>query len=129
MSNTMSPRILVENTAGITVARFVDHQILAEDVILDIEEQLNDLAVTHAAEPIVVSFHEVQFMSSTILAMLLRLSRSVTKAGGQLKLCGISPHLMDVFKITRFDRLFDIHAEEWSAIDSFGSRPAALQRG
>lgn len=124
----MSPRIYVENTAGVTVARLVDSQIVAEDVVLEVEEQLNDLAASHGAEPIVLSFHEVQFMSSTVLAILLRFSRAVSKAGGRLKLCGIGPHLMEVFKITRFDRLFDIHTEEWSAIDAFESGHAVLPK-
>ena len=55
-------------------------------------------------------------------------SRAVKVAGGRLKLCGINPLIMDVFKITRFDRLFEIHDEEWTAIDSFESSSADLQR-
>jgi anti-sigma B factor antagonist len=129
MSSSLSSRIFVETTAGIIVARFVDSQIVAEDVVHEVEEQLKELAETHAAADVLLSFHEVQFMSSTVLAMLLRFLRAVKVAGGRLKLCGINPLIMDVFKITRFDRLFEIHAEEWTAIDSFESSSAALQRG
>jgi len=128
MSSSSTSRILVETTVGITVARFVDSQIVAEDVVHEVEDQLNELAQSHGADDIVLSFHEVQFMSSTVLAMLLKLSRAVKVAGGRLKLCGINPLIMDVFKITRFDRLFEIHNEEWAAIDSFESSSTALQR-
>jgi anti-sigma B factor antagonist len=43
----------------------------------------------------------------------------MTSAGGRLKLCGIAPDIMAAFRITRFDRLFEIHEHESTALDSF----------
>src|SRR6185312_1300147 len=60
MSSSLSSRIFVETTAGIIVARFVDSQIVAEDVVHEVEEQLKELAETHAAGDVLLSFHEVQ---------------------------------------------------------------------
>jgi anti-sigma B factor antagonist len=128
MSTTGKSRIFVETTAGVTVARFVDAQLIADETINDLHDQLNALAEGFGAGELVVSLREVRLMSSTVLAILLRFSRRVEKAGGQLKLCGIDRSLMDVFKITRFDRLFEIHDQEWEAIEAFKDRAPALAR-
>ena len=66
-----------------------------------------------------LNFRAVQYMSSTMLAVLLKYARRVAGLRGQLKLCCIAPDLLEVFRITRFDRLFEIHAEELTALDSF----------
>ena len=39
-----------------------------------------------------------------------------------LKLCNISPDIMEVFKITRLNRVFDIYDDENSAITAFAKK-------
>jgi anti-sigma B factor antagonist len=119
MSQTTYPRVLVETVQGITVATFSEEMIIAEDVIHDVDEQLDGLVDATRPANILLNFREVRCMSSTMLAVLLKLARKVGAAGGRLKLCGLSENLQEIFKITRFDRLFEIHDEEWLALDSF----------
>jgi anti-sigma B factor antagonist len=119
MSQTTSPRLLVENVQGIIVARFTDEMIVSEEVIWEVDEQLMGLLDGPSAPKLLLNFRDVRVMSSTMLAILLKLSRRVAGARGELKLCGLSPDLLEIFRITRFDRMFEIHAEEWTALDSF----------
>jgi anti-sigma B factor antagonist len=119
MSRLASPRLLVETIHGITVASFADTEILTEEVIDDVSEQLRDLIEGLGAADILLNFREVRLMSSAMLATLLRFARRVSAVGGRLKLCGLAPDLLQAFKITRFDRLFEIYDEESSALDSF----------
>ena len=39
--------------------------------------------------------------------------------GAALKLSGISPDILEVFKITKLHKMFDIENDEQSAIDAF----------
>jgi anti-sigma B factor antagonist len=119
MPKLASPRVLVESIHGITVARFADAEILTEGVIEEVSDQLRDLVDGRGAADILLNFGEVRLMSSTMLAVLFRFSRRVADARGRLKLCCIAPDLMQAFKITRFDRIFEIHDEESSALDAF----------
>jgi anti-anti-sigma factor len=119
MSRLASPRLLVETIHGITVASFADSEILTEDVIGDVSDQLQDLVEGLGPADVLLNFREVRLMSSAMLATLLRFGRRVTGAGGRLKLCGLAPDLLQAFKITRFDRLFEIYGEESAALDSF----------
>jgi len=121
MSRIASPRLLMETIHGITVASFADAELLTEDAIHEIGDQLQDLAggIGPANRNVLLNFRDVRLMSSTMLAILFKFARRVTAAGGRLKLCGIAPDLMVAFRITRFDRLFEIFEEESTALDSF----------
>ena len=39
--------------------------------------------------------------------------------GGIVKFCNVAPDILDVFRMTSVDRLFDIHVSEADAIASF----------
>jgi len=119
MSRLASPRVLVETIHGITVASFADAEILTEEVIDEVYEQLRDLVEGLGPAGVLLNFREVRLMSSTMLAVLLKFARRVAAAGGRLKLCGLSSDLLQAFKITRFDRIFEIYDEESTALDSF----------
>lgn len=116
---TASPRLLVETIEGVTLASFTDEMLIDEGVIADVDEQLMDLAGGAGPARLLLHFGAVRVMSSTMLAILLKLSRRVAAEGGRLMLCGLSEDLMEIFRITRFDRLFAIHDEEWQALDAF----------
>ena len=119
MSRIASPRLLMETIHGITVASFADAELLTEDVIHEVGEQLQELAGGLGQADVLLNFRGVRLMSSTMLGVLFKFARRIAAAGGRLKLCGIAPDLLAAFKITRFDRLFEIHDEESTALDSF----------
>jgi anti-sigma B factor antagonist len=119
MSATFTRRLLVESVEGVTVVNFVDAALTSEEVIQQLEEQLLALTDQAGVKKLLLSFRDVQLMSSAVLAVLLKVSRRVTQAGGRLRLCGLAPGLRDVFRITRLDRVFEIHDAEAAALDSF----------
>jgi anti-sigma B factor antagonist len=43
----------------------------------------------------------------------------VAAVKGKLKLCCIHPDLLEVFRITRLDQVFEIHADEQAALQKF----------
>jgi anti-sigma B factor antagonist len=119
MMQVTTPRVLIETVHGITVASFTDEAIVSEEVILEVGEQLVDLLDGARPERLVLNFREVRSMSSTMLAILLKVARKVGQFGGRLKLCCLAADLQEIFRITRFDRLFEIYDEESLALDSF----------
>jgi anti-sigma B factor antagonist len=109
----------VETVEGITIASFTDEMLVSEDVIREVDEQLMSLLGGPSSEKLLLNFREVRVMSSTMLAILLKLARKISGVQGELKLCGLGPDLLEIFRISRFDRLFEIHDEEWTALDTF----------
>lgn len=118
MLTTLKPRVYMESVGGTTVVSFADTDLTSEAVIAEVGDQLRLIDGSRLSQ-VVLSFRDVQLMSSTMLAVLLGFSRRVAAAGGRLKLSGIAPDLLVVFRITRFDRIFEIYPDDPSALDSF----------
>jgi anti-anti-sigma factor len=67
--------------------------------------------VSGEVEPVIVlDFADVQFLASGSLAELIHLRRQVDLAKGRLRLRHLRPDLVEVFRITRLDRVFDFEA-------------------
>lgn len=70
-------------------------------------------------ERVLINFRGLDFITSAGLAKLASLRKQVSKGGGQLKLCGVSSVIMDVFKMMNFHKLFEIYDSEDKAIADF----------
>jgi anti-sigma B factor antagonist len=65
---------------------------------------------------VVVNLRQVDFMDSSCLsALVLGLKRAREKQG-HLCLCGLQPPVRLIFELTRFDKVFEIFADEADAV-------------
>jgi anti-sigma B factor antagonist len=118
MSSTTSPRVLLDLVDGITVVTFTERALVNEQLVHEVGQELR-LIGEPALLKVLVNFVGVEFLSSALLTELLRLARRIGLVGGQMKLCCVAPDLTEVFRVTGFDRIFEIHDEEWRALDTF----------
>jgi anti-sigma B factor antagonist len=110
----------VEKTIdGITVAGFVDAELVDDRVVAEVEEELWELAYGAGAVSLLLNLASIRRMSSSLLGVLLHFSRRFQAIGGCLKLCCLAPDLLEVFRIARYESLFEIYSEEMHALDSF----------
>ena len=128
MHSTVCPRVFVEDVEGIVIASLVDATLLEQGAIEEVDEQLIELSGWLGDADVLLSFRDVHLMSTMLLAVVLRFARTVSRSGARLKLCGIAPHLLEVFRITRFDRLFAIYPDETSALSAFEVERAVARR-
>ena len=112
-------RLKVRKTNGLTIVKFSDRKILDELCILEIQEELERLVSAKTGGHFLLSFMQVEHLSSAALAMLITLKKQVEKENGKLKLSDINPQIFEVFKITRLNKLFDIHTSTDEAMASF----------
>jgi anti-sigma B factor antagonist len=54
-----------------------------------------------------------------MLAHLVKVLNKVKEVKGKLRLCGLRPPVMDAFKVSNFDKIFDIYPDEMSALKKF----------
>ena len=104
---------------GVQVVEFNDRKILEELSISEIGEELAELIDGIQEVKILLSFKSVEHLSSAALGMLITLSKKVDEQTGKLKLSDITPQIYEVFKITRLNKLFEIHDTAEQAIASF----------
>ncbi|MBY0238151.1 MAG: STAS domain-containing protein [Burkholderiaceae bacterium] len=73
-------------------------------------------ACTAGGLPLVLDFAQVSYISSIGLRALMLAIKQVKAQGGRMVLAGLSPLVLEVFKISRFDMLFQIFADRDAAL-------------
>jgi len=112
-------RIDVSKVGDVSVVRFVDKKILDEAGIQELGAELFGLVEHDNRRSIVLNFSDVEFLSSAALGKLITLDRKVKAAKGRLKMSNIRPEVLEVFQITKLNKVFDIRGEEAEALSAF----------
>jgi anti-sigma B factor antagonist len=112
-------RLDMDEVKDVTVARFTDKKILDESNIQIIGNQLFSLVDEDHRQKIVLDFTNVEYLSSAALGKLITLDKKVKASGGKLRLCSIRSDILEVFKITRLDKLFTIRENREKALEGF----------
>ena len=119
MSQGSRRHLRLENVNGITVVSFVDTKIVTEENIQEVGDQLYSLVEDEGHKQLLLNFGNVQYLSSAALGKLINLKKKVGAVKGKLKLCCIHPDLLEVFRITRLDQVFEIHDDQQAALATF----------
>jgi anti-sigma B factor antagonist len=85
--------------------------------ITSLQHELEKLTVL--TKKVVLHLGEVTFIDSVGLGALVRQFGTLRAKGGDLKLCQVSPFLLQVLQITNLLRIFPMHASEAEAIQAF----------
>ena len=112
--------LLIQTIRDVTVVNFGDTSILDSLQIQQLGDELYNLVDTLYRQRLILDFSKVRFLSSSALGVLVTLQKKSAAIKGKLLLCGLRKELLDVFKITRLDRLFEIFDDEAGALSSFG---------
>jgi anti-sigma B factor antagonist len=112
------PKISVEYEGKVTIAILTDEKILEEADIQALEGSLMPLIESTERINLVMDFCNVQFLTSAVLGLLIRVSKKVYESQGQLKLCCINRKILEIFKITRLDKIFEMYAHRCDAVQS-----------
>ena len=114
----VKPRISVEYSKDAVIITFTDEKILEEQDIQALQESIMSVVEQTEGIRLILDFCNVQFLSSAVLGLLIRVSKKVYEHDGQLKLCNIRPKIYEIFKITRLTKIFDIYPDVSSAAES-----------
>lgn len=84
----------------------IDHTH-AESFRLSLEPNVS--ACTRGGKTLILDFSGVTFISSIGLRALMIAAKQVKAQGGRMMLTDLTPLVREVFQISRFDLLFEIH--------------------
>ena len=115
------PRLNVSAQGDVTIVELTDRKILDEISISQIGERLQGLVAKSANPKFILDFSSVGHMSSSALGMLITLHKRIRERGGELRLCGIQPAILEVFVITRLNEIFTICQSREQALGTFKS--------
>jgi len=119
----MKPRIGVEYAKNAAIVTFTEEKILDEADIRAIQTAIMAVIEQGGRTNLILDFRNVRFLSSSVLGLLIRISKKVYQQDGQLRLCNIAPKIREIFKITRLTKIFDIYRDLESAGNGLSAQP------
>lgn len=113
-------RLRVVEQEGVTCIEFVDRNILDEANIQQIGEEIGAIVDASEQPQVLISFENVDHLSSAALGTLITINNKIRNKDGQLRLANIDSQIYEVFVITKLNKLFQIHETSDQALESFG---------
>jgi len=118
MAETIPPLSVVRQK-DIRIVEFTSSRILDEANIAEIGNTLAIL-IDEAEHPkLLLDFSNVDHLSSAALGELIKANNRLRERGGQLRLANIKPQILEVFVITKLNKLFRIFPSRAEALASF----------
>jgi anti-sigma B factor antagonist len=112
-------RLNVTDHKDVKVVDFIESKILDEANIAEIGQALTALVESKDRPKILLDFAKVDHLSSAALGMLINVNNRVKQQSGQLRLSNIRPQIMEVFEITKLNKLFKILPTRAEALASY----------
>ena len=109
--------LTTERSQGIAIIR-VNEARLTYPVLAEFTSTIT--SIIDAGEPVLLDLSQVTYVDSATIGCLMDLYRQAAAAGGGLKLAGIQKRVETMLSMTGAESVLDIHADEPSAIKSFG---------
>lgn len=119
MSTPNQSALLIQRMGDVRIIEFTESAILDQSKIERIHEDLTAIVNASGVPKIVLSFENVQHISSAMLGVLMSLNKQIVAMGGELRLAAISKSIMEVFKLTRLDKMLKIYRSSDQALVKF----------
>src|SRR5262249_60091851 len=128
----VAPEVIVAGPESV-IAAGPGFQIIDEHVLdTGLVESLIDIADEADPPMIVLDLSHTRFFGSSFIEVLFRVwTRLQGRAGGTFVICGLTPHCLDVLKITHLDTLWRLFAPPGQALQapSPAAGPKTLRPG
>lgn len=108
-----------EDVGSITIVR-CSGRIVAGAEVEKFAAELNKRIDT--CKRFVLDLHDVNFLDSSGVGLIVRFAGTAKSAHGGVKLCDLSAIVEKVFNLTRLDRVLEIYANESDAIAAFKAK-------
>jgi anti-sigma B factor antagonist len=119
MADEQMPPVAVSQQKDIRIVEFQNQKILDEANIADIGASLNSLIDELTPPKLLLDFVNVDHLSSAALGMLINANNRIKAKNGALRLANIKSNILEVFVITKLNKLFKILPTRDEALASF----------
>lgn len=109
MSPEKQPLLVFERRGVVALGRVRQARMLDAINVAEFGQQLSEYVAANSGVCLLLDFGEVDYLSSAVLTELLRANSAAKETGGNVRLCGLSEDIQEVFKITNLDKVFTIY--------------------
>jgi anti-anti-sigma factor len=111
--------VKTDHTGGVAIVR-VGETRLMYPILSDFSTAVSGL-IAAGQKHILIDLTPVTYVDSATIGCLMDLYRQVHAAGGHLKLSGVQKRVETMLTMTGAQNFIEIHADEPSAVKSFGA--------
>ena len=111
--------VVSSKIGDITHVKINQPRILDEATIKKLGKELFGLIDREYKIKLLLDFSEVSYLSSAVLGKLVAVHKKVKGTNGTLKFSNLTTPLLEIFKITKLDTVFDIYPSKETALNSF----------
>jgi anti-sigma B factor antagonist len=119
MSEPVPPVAVSTEKGNVRVVEFTNNKILDEANIAEIKATLIAMIDEEDQPKMLLDFTNVDHLSSAALGALIDANNRIRNKNGQLRMANIKPQIMEVFVITKLNKLFKILPTREEAQASF----------
>ena len=120
MAQPQQSYLRVHSDPECTRIEFTEKHVIDEVVIRMIGNELTKLVDDSPRPRLIVSFKGVEHLSSAALGTMLTVMNRVKAKDGQLRLCDIAPQILQIFEITKLNKVLRIEKDLAAAKASLG---------
>lgn len=107
----------VEEVFGGSIVVRVNAEALDVKTSRDFRQQVDD--TLKRKQQIVLDLSKMAFVDSSGLNVLISCQRQINAAGGEMKLCALSPQVRALFQLMQMHRVFSIYNTPEEALRAF----------
>ena len=111
--------LTTENANGVAIVRIGESRLMYP-LLSEFSNAVTQL-IAAGERKVVVDLSSVGYVDSATIGCLMDLYRQVHNAGGHLKLSGVQKRVETMLTMTGAQNFIEIHADEPSAVKSFGA--------
>ena len=111
--------VQTDQSGGVSIVRVGDTRLMYP-MLADFSAAVSALVAAGKHE-ILIDLTPVTYVDSATIGCLMDLYRQVRAAGGQLKLSGVQKRVETMLTLTGAQNFIEIHADEPTAVKSFGA--------
>jgi len=111
--------VKTDSSGGVSIVR-VGETRLMYPILADFAGAVSGL-IAGGKKDILIDMTPVTYVDSATIGCLMDLYRQVHNAGGHLKLSGVQKRVETMLTMTGAQNFIEIHADEPSAVKSFGA--------
>ena len=119
MAENGGSSFVVQRVRDINVIEFTQEALIDQANIERMGEELDRLVEQSGHPKLVISFANVQSVSSAVLGVLIATHKKIQNLRGELRLASIPDRIFEVFRLTRLDKMLKIYKTSDEALVRF----------
>lgn len=109
MSETASEAIVIKRLEDVHIIEFIVTGLTDQAAIQAVGNEIEQLVDKLGQPKIVIDFGGLLNVSSAMLGVLISVNKKVQTLKGEMRLSGVPKPIMEVFKLTRLDKILKIY--------------------